>query len=93
MLDKDKVILVVHVGVKYRPEDAILILDNVQRSVKGCFDESIKTLFVPDYDLVGINVECINPVLVDEELYKEVEEKTEKVVEFLDNFLNKTDKK
>ena len=87
MLDKDKIFLVIEVGGK-TPEEAFHIIKNLKMQVDSCFDDTVKTIFIPNLDEDGIKIECINPVLLDAELYKEVEEKTKKAVELIDKFIN-----
>ena len=57
MLDKDKVILVVYIGVEhidgsYVPE----YMDKVARQFAGSFDESVKILFVPRWDTREVEI-------------------------------------
>ena len=52
------------------------------------FDESVQIIFIPTVESNTTRVECINPVLLDEEKYKEVEEKIEKIATILNNLEN-----
>ena len=73
MLDKDKLFIVVYVGVHgFGDQTVSEILGNVARCVK--YDDSVNTLIIPTRDS-ETRVECINPVLLTEEQYKDVEEK------------------
>jgi len=75
MLVKDKIIVVFYINVKdLEPSDRAAFLNDVQEQVKSFEDESVITWIIPSTD--GKNrLECINPVLLNEEQYKEVEEK------------------
>ena len=71
MLDKDKVIIVVYAGAR-TPEETYHLIEQLQKHFDGVFDDSVRTIFTPMYNEVGIKFECINPVLLNEEQYKEV---------------------
>lgn len=73
MLDKDKLFIVVYVGVHgFGDQTVSEILGNVARCVK--YDDSVNTLIIPTRDS-ETRVECINPVLLTEKQYKDAEEK------------------
>lgn len=87
MLDKDKLFLVVYIGVKNIPDTDIA---DYVRAFKRTWnpDESVQIIFIPTRENKTTKVECINPVLLDEEKYKEVEEKIEKITTILNNLEN-----
>lgn len=73
MLDKDKLFIVVYVGLHgFADQTVSEILGNVASCVK--YDDSVNTLIIPTRDS-ETRVECINPVLLTEEQYKDAEEK------------------
>ena len=85
MLDKDKIIIVVYVGA-YNVKQIPSLIENVRNGIISYFDESVKLVFVPTRENYDIKFECINPVLLNEEQYKNVEKKIEqldKIVEEL----------
>jgi len=75
MLVKDKLIIVFYVNVDGLDiSDRLSYLSEVQEQVRSFEDESTISWIIPTTD--GKNkLECINPVLLNEEQYKEVEEK------------------
>jgi len=87
MLDKDKLFLVIYIGVKNMSDtdiaDYVRAFENVWSP-----DESVQIIFIPTVESNTTRVECINPVLLDEEKYKEVEEKIEKIATILNNLEN-----
>lgn len=57
MLDKDKVILVVYIGVEHIDGDyAPEYIDKVARQFAGHFDESVKILFLPRWDTREVEI-------------------------------------
>ena len=78
MLDKDKIIIVVYVGV-HDMSYQIQAIENVRKALSNYFDESVKLIFAPDYGNIGTTFECINPVLLNEEEYKKVQEKLDTI--------------
>ena len=92
MLDKDKVIIVIYVGAKELSETYELIID-LEKKLKDGFDNSVRLIFVPDVNNFGIKFECINPVLLNEEQYKEVENKLTVLDNKIKNYIkeNKND--
>jgi hypothetical protein len=72
-MDKDKLFLVFYLNVEnILPEDVGEYLYNFAKLFT--YDESVERLIIPTRE--GENrVECINPVLLTDEQYKEVEEK------------------
>lgn len=86
MLDKDRVIIVVYAGGR-TPEETYHLIEKLQEDFDGVFDDSIRIIFAPRYDEIGIEFECINPVLLNEQQYKEVNKKIEKLDSILKEFL------
>ena len=86
MQDKDKIFIIIYFDVRNIDRvDVPYYLKNVSESLR--FDDSILKVFIP---IDGeTRVECINPVLLNEEKYKEVEkvfnDAKEKLTEFLNN--------
>ena len=73
MMDKDKLFLVCYLNIDGIPvEDVNGYLYTFGKSLD--YDESIEKIIVP-IRKVENRVECINPVLLTDEQYKEVEEK------------------
>ena len=72
-MDKDKLFIVVYVDVRHIAEsDIVAYIQSVTNIMK--FDDSVVRLFIPTRDS-ETRIECINPVLLTEEQYKDVEEK------------------
>ena len=89
-MDKDKLFLVIYVNIdNVHMSDVLAYLDAFARQTT--FDETVMRLIVPVRDR-ETRVECINPVLLTEEQYKETEEKInalqEKVEEALKTLKN-----
>lgn len=79
MLDKDKLFIVVYVGVHgFADQTVFEILMNVADHTK--YDGSVNTLIIPTRDS-ETRVECINPVLLTEEQYEETRKKIESLTE------------
>ena len=83
MLDKEKLFIVVYVGVHgFGDQTVSEILENVASHIK--YDDSVNTLIIPTRDS-ETRVECINPVLLSPAQYEETEKTfkslTEKVEE------------
>lgn len=75
MLDKEKLFLVIYLNIGSVPSiDVSAYLKDFSRSLT--YDESIERLIIPTRD-GETRVECINPVLLNEEQYAEVEKKIE----------------
>ena len=90
MLDKDKLFLVFYLNIEnIQDYEVSEYLDQVARAFQ--FDDSIEKMFVPIRE-GETRVECINPVLLNEEQYAEVEKKIasikEEVSEILKNLKN-----
>ena len=75
MMDKDKLFLVIYLNVGDIPNDDVSrLLMDYENNLDGAYDESIEKIIVP-LRQGETRVECINPVLLTEEQYKETEEK------------------
>lgn len=73
MMDKDKLFLVCYLNIEsIRAEDVSEYLHSFAEAFT--YDESIERIIVPTRKGES-RVECINPVLLTDEQYKEVEEK------------------
>lgn len=83
-MDKGKLFLVIYLDITSIPSsDVAQYLYKVEEVIK--FDESVMRLIVP---IRGeTRVECINPVLLDEEQYKAVEEKINELKEVVEEKL------
>lgn len=87
MRDNKKLIVVIYVGTEDM-SNVVQAIDDVRNSISSFFDKSVKLIFVPDYNNIGIKVDCINPVLLDEEEFKKVDEKLDKINKLIDEHLN-----
>ena len=73
MLDKDKLFIVIYADVRgIHDSDVVSYIKAITSSIK--YDESIVKLIIPTRDS-ETRVECINPVLLTEDQYKDVEDK------------------
>ena len=86
MQDKDKIFLIIYFDVRNIDRaDVPYYLKNVSESL--IFDESVLKVFIP---IEGeTRVECINPVLLNEEKYKEVEKVFEEAKKKLEDLTSK----
>ena len=89
MKDKDKIIIVVYVGGGDDPYETYHAIIETQKNIKDYFDDTVKLIFAPDFGNFGIKFECINPVLVNEDEYKKVEETALKLENLLKNLIEK----
>ncbi|MBC8146848.1 MAG: hypothetical protein H8E98_02550 [Bacteroidetes bacterium] len=94
MTKKEKpIILVVYVGifdtdVAYTKQYICEIEESLNKS-RGMFgDEDIVMFIVPDYNDVGIRIECLNPVFVSEAEFNEIEIKLKETKKKLDKYLD-----
>jgi hypothetical protein len=79
MLDKDKLFIVVYVGVHgFGDQTVSEILANVANHMQ--YDDSVNTLIIPTRDS-ETRAECINPVLLSEEQYEETRKRVESLTE------------
>lgn len=86
MLDKNKIFLVVYVGVKSIPvEDWYENLMEAGRAI-GKFDKSVIRLICVNPESDKTTVECINPKLLKDDEYEEVLKKVDEFKKKLDEF-------
>lgn len=72
-MDKDKIFIVAYIDVRHINElDIVPYIEATASAIK--FDDSVVRLLIPTRDS-ETRIECINPVLLTEEQYKDVEEK------------------
>jgi hypothetical protein len=72
-MDKDKLFLVIYLNIASIPsQDVVEYINKVTEVIK--FDDSVLRLIVPVRG-EETKIECINPVLLTEEQYKDAEEK------------------
>ena len=83
-MDKDKLFLVIYVNVDSILGDVSVYLEAFAR--QATFDDSVMRLIVPVRGQ-ETRVECINPVLLNEEQYKEAEEKIKSLQEEVEKAL------
>ena len=81
-MDKDKLFIIIYMNVgSVNSADVPVYLEEIERATR--FDESIVRLIIPVRE-GETRVECVNPKLLNEENYKEVEETIEKIKKLLD---------
>ena len=81
MLDKDKVILAVYVGVQSMSDASkVEYLKKVTEMIKSSFDESVITLVFPDVLSIGYHVDCVNPKYLSDEEYERLSKAAEKII-------------
>ena len=86
-MDKDKLFLVIYVNIdNIHMSDVSEYLMAFARQTT--FDETVMRIIVPVRDQ-ETRVECINPVLLTEEQYKEVEEKIKTLQEKVEEALKR----
>jgi hypothetical protein len=72
-MDKDKLFLVIYLNIASIPsQDVVEYINKVTEVIK--FDDSVLRLIVPVRG-EETKIECINPVLLTEDQYKDVEDK------------------
>lgn len=72
MKDKDKIFLICYINVRDIDEaDVFQYIENAAQSLT--FDETVLRLMIPTRNL-PTKIECINPVLCNEEQYEKVNE-------------------
>jgi hypothetical protein len=75
MDDKDKIFLVFYVGLKHiLQEDRPAYFNEISQFFINAFDETIKSILIPDITSDKTKVECINPKLITEDEYVKVQE-------------------
>ena len=84
---RDKVLLVAYVGVRDRGDDYLM---HVAEHIHDAFRwyEDVELILIPEENANDIRLECLNPVLLNEEKYAEVEAAVEKYKKAVDNLLN-----
>lgn len=81
MKDKEKLIVVFYIDVSKLDEvNSYEYMCEARKSLERYFDDTVKMVFMPSDEN---KVDCINPVLMNDEQYQKV---TEKVKEFEDKF-------
>lgn len=81
MKDKEKLIVVFYIDVSKLDEvNSYEYMHEAKKSLECYFDDTVKMVFMPSDEN---KVDCINPVLMNEEQYQEV---TEKIKVLEDNF-------
>lgn len=85
-MSKDKIILVITLGSGIPFEDYETIIKDANDKINRQYpeDDLPVTLFVPGRDY-ETKIECINPVVLNEEQYKEYDEIIKKCKESIDN--------
>ena len=83
-----KLIVVFYVGVKNI--DSIDVPAYLNECSQSLQDPEVKTYVVPDCDTNSCRVECINPVLLTPERYKEAEDKLDMLEKRIADMFNKT---
>lgn len=83
-----KLIVVFYVGVKNI--DSIDVPAYLNECSQSLQDPEVKTYVVPDYSTNSCRVECINPVLLTPERYKEAEDKLDMLEKRIADMFNKT---
>lgn len=79
----DKILIVIHVGIKNLSKGQIQeyfsqIKENMLPKSDGFF-----SFIVPDKESDSVRIECLNPVLLDENQYIKAKEKLDKLTEIL----------
>ena len=76
MQDKDRIIIVFYLDIsRINSADVVEYTHAFAKSFNGYFDDSVKALYVP---INGeSHIECINPVLLNEEQYENVHKRVE----------------
>lgn len=85
---RDKVLLVAYVGVRDRGDEYFMY---VAEHIPDAFEryEDVELFLIPDENTNVIRLECLNPVLLNEEKYAEVEAAVEKYKKAVDSLLNR----
>ena len=82
-----KLLIVVYVGMKRVGDFASRYIRNVSENLQNSiWADDCNFLVVPRGDSEEITIECINPVLLTEDKYKEVEDTVNKLKEVLKEF-------
>ena len=90
MDDKDKIFLVFYVGLNHiLQEDRPAYFNEIVQFFINAFDETIKPILIPDVTSDKTKVECINPKLITEAEYCDVQElidKSDKIIKKLKDY-------
>lgn len=85
MMDKDKLFLVCYLNIRDIPGmDVSQYIENFSRAFP--YDDSVEKIIIPMRE-GETRVECINPVLLNEEQYKNVDEKVKNLKKEVENAL------
>ena len=85
VLLKDAIILVFYISVKYiDAADVPAFLDEFANTFSKDNDGSVQMYFIPSNEINTSRVECINPKLITEKQYKQVQETIDKFQRELD---------
>lgn len=91
-MDKDKIILVVYAGLNgISIGDRLQYLSKIADFFSERFDESVMAIVMPDQTEETSRIECINPKLVTEEVYKEALDVVERAKKYMDELEEKKD--
>lgn len=88
MLDKNKIIIVIYVGT-YDYDDTYCL--ELSKVFENYFDDSVKLVFIIDKFSSETRIECINPVLCNENQWAKIEQiikKTEQIIEKTNKDIN-----
>lgn len=89
----DKLILVVYVGIQqFMDDNAIEYLDKISQVFGKRLGDDVYCLIVPKRDTTEITIDCINPKLVDAELYREAEKRVKAFQDIIDELIEKREK-
>jgi len=87
-ISKNNLILVCYLDVRYVESDNLYgYLDDFYKNMSAVIDDTVNLIIVPIRS--ESRVECINPVLLNEEQYKKTEEKVKNLQEDFFKFLEK----
>ena len=88
MKDKDKLFLVVYIGIKACSDQAAInLVEAVKKQItRNEFDNTVTIFCIPTRKNNEIKIECINPVLLDKEQYKRVEDSIKKIENVINNY-------
>lgn len=85
---ENKLLIVVYAGIKgIDPIDSAEYLDDIARYLdSSSWNDECRFMLIPQRGTEDVKVECINPVLLTEEKYKEAEDTVSKLKEALKEF-------
>ena len=80
MENNSKILVVIYVGVSNMDDSHVLeYVRQIRDSLTAAGDDDFKYIIVPVRDESGTRIECLNPVLLTEEKYKEAEAAVERM--------------